>query len=149
MNRYCFWWSNTEHIAWPRADWTWSECEVVSDCVRWGYTSQWWKAANWWWSACSSSFVPPPGPTASFQPPLGVDAMTLQQPWLDEPWSQYRPNDSGSMAKRKKLIRLICKVRGQEFDEEKEVGSYHVSVDDIKLVVKKVANIDLDLRMEE
>ena len=53
------------------------------------------------------------------------------------------------MAKRKKLIRLICKVRGQEFDEEKEVGSYHVSVDDIKLVVKKVANIDLDLRMEE
>lgn len=184
MKRYCFWWSTTDHIAWPRADWTWAECELVSeicatwgkegvwwkneniiwskctgsiptDCAVWGTTNVWWKNVNWWWSQCSGSIpVPPPGPgiTASLHPP-GVDAMTLQQPWLIEPWSPYRQNDSASLArqsKKKRLIKLICKVKGQTYEQEKEVGDMEeISVDDIRMVVKAVSNIDLDVKMEE
>lgn len=175
MNRYCFWWSTTEHIAWPRADWTWSECEIVQDCLVWGKSGVWWKDAKQWWSRCSGSLpsncltwgtagewwkhaawmwkecsgsFQPPTPPLPTHPP-GVDAMTLQQPWLEEPWSPYRPNDSGSLAKRKRLVRLICKVKGMEYDEEKEYKRFEVSADDIRLVVKKVSGIDLDLKLEE
>lgn len=147
MNRVCTKWGNT-NIAWSVSDWTFDECEIVSDCVRWGTTNTWWKAANWKWPECTSSFVPPqPVSGGSLQPP-GVDATTLIQPWLVEPWNPYLPADEKDK-KRKRLIRLICKVKGEEYNEEKQAKSYNITVDDIKLVVKKVAGIDLDLRMEE
>ena len=47
----------------------------------------------------------------------GVDATTLIQPWLEEPWNPYRTGET----KKKKLVRLICKVKGEEFDETKEI----------------------------
>jgi hypothetical protein len=45
--------------------------------------------------------------------------------------------------KKKKLIRLICKVKGIEYDESKEVRDLDVSVEDIKLVINKVLNINV------
>jgi hypothetical protein len=40
-------------------------------------------------------------------------------------------------------------VKGQEYNEEKEVRDFPVTVGDIRMVVKAVANIDLDLKLEE
>jgi hypothetical protein len=50
--------------------------------------------------------------------------------------------------KRKRFIRLLCKVKGEsEYDEKKPVNeNIVVSVDDIKLVVKTVAGIDLNVK---
>ena len=154
MNTICFFWSYTSP-AWNKGDWTWSDCELASEvCAIWGTKNVWWKNANFQWGVCTGSVIPPvPPPTgsivisASLQP-LGVDATTLVQPWLIEPWNPYTAADEHDK-KRKRLIKLICKVKGQTYEEEKRVGDMKISVDDIRMVVKAVSNIDLDVKLEE
>jgi hypothetical protein len=97
----------------------------------------------------SGSSTPPTPPipvsSGSIQP-IGVDATTLIQPWLIEPWNPYKDVEK---EKRKRLIKLICKVKGQTYEEEKVIGTMDISVDDVKMVVKKVLNIDLDVKKLE
>ena len=41
--------------------------------------------------------------------------------------------------KKKKLIRLICRVKGEKvYDEEKEVGDIQIKLEDAELVIKEV-----------
>tara|TARA_B100000287_G_scaffold410604_1_gene439227 strand:- start:231 stop:572 length:342 start_codon:yes stop_codon:yes gene_type:complete len=41
--------------------------------------------------------------------------------------------------KKKKLIRLICRVKGEKvYDEEKEVGEVEIKLEDAELVIKEV-----------
>jgi hypothetical protein len=41
--------------------------------------------------------------------------------------------------KKKRLIRLICRVKGEKvYDEEKEVGDIHIKLEDAELVIEKV-----------
>jgi hypothetical protein len=104
----------------------------------WGTTCVPWKQACWKWSECST--------TEEILQPFGVDATTLIQPWLEEPWNPYR---AGESHKKRKLIKLICKIRGEKYEEEKMMKNFTVTADDVKLVVKAISNIDLDLKMEE
>ena len=48
--------------------------------------------------------------------------------------------------KKKRLIRLICKIKKEEFDETKEVKDIKISIDDIKLTVKVVSGIELRIK---
>jgi len=152
MSNFCFYWVNTS-IQWNNGDWTWSDCETARDvCKVWGTDGQTWNESNMWWSLCFGSGSNPPIPpvpvvTSSFIP-YGVDATTLIQPWLIEPWNPYRANDEHDK-KRKRLIKLICKVKGQTYEEEKMAGMMNISVDDVRMVVKKVLNIDLDVKKLE
>ena len=113
-------------------------------CYRWVFTNVLWKNADWTWSECQ--IVQDILTGIKYD---GVDATTLIQPWLIEPWNPYKQHDSGSLEKRKRLIKLICKVKGQTYKEEKETGTMNISVDDIKMIVKAVSNIDLDVKFEE
>jgi hypothetical protein len=176
MIPFCQLW-NTDSTQWHTSDWTWGECEMVQEicqvwsttkfpwfvanwkwsecsssapsgpCAVWGTTAVPWNQANWKWSECTGSVIPPiPVVVIGNRP--GVDAETLIQPWqlVEEPWNPYI---SSSIDKKKRLIKLICKVKGQTYSEEKEAGDYKVTVGDIRMVVKAVANIDLDLKLEE
>lgn len=145
MITLCSLWS-TENVQWKNSNWTWGECQTVQEiCEVWSRTPFRWNNANWRWSECSSSVIPPiPVVTIGNQP--GVDATTLIQPWLEEPWNPYR---NLSDEKKRRLIKLVCKVRGHKYEEEKELKDFNLSVNDIRMVVKAVANIDLDLRLEE
>ncbi len=146
MIHICSLWS-TENVRWNNANWTWAECEAVQEiCQVWSTTKFPWAGANWKWSECSSSA--PPIPVVTVGNPPGVDATTLIQPWLEEPWNPYTANDEHDK-KRKRLIKLICKVKGREYSEEKEAKDFPITVGDIRTVVKTVANIDLDFRLEE
>ena len=41
--------------------------------------------------------------------------------------------------KKKKLIRLICRVKGEKvYDEEKEVGDTYIKLEDADLVINEV-----------
>ncbi len=145
----CLYWSFTP-IAWSLGDWTWAECELIQEvCAKWGTTGVWWRNADWRWSQCSGSIIPPIPPIVNSGSMRydGVDATTLIQPWLIEPWNPYRAGEIKD--KRKRLIKLICKVKGQTYEEEKEIGTMDISVDDIKMVVKTMTNIDLDVKLEE
>ncbi len=149
ISNTCFSWINA-NVQWKNGNWTWSECELVYYiCSVWGAENSTWKNGNWWWSMCyeSGSISPTPPITSNvvIQPP-GVDANTLIQSWLEEPWQPYR---AGEIEKKKRLVKLICKVKNETFEESKYLNeNIKISTDDIKLVVKKVLNIDLDVKYE-
>lgn len=135
---------NTEIKHWDLATWDWDACPQ-DVCSIWNDEVEDWDLAAWNWDECSGSIPPiPPVVTSSFVQPPGVDATTLVQPWLIEPWNPYTANDAHDK-KRKRLIKLICKVNGKTYEEEKEVGTMNVSVDDVKMVIKKAINIDIKL----
>lgn len=113
----------------------------MSNCVKWGSAGFLWKNANWLWSACGPTTVT----TSSFVQPPGVDATTLVQPWIEEPWNPYRAGEQ----KKKRLIKLICMIKGEKYDVEKEWKNFKITVVDIKLVVDTYSNVDLDVKLEE
>jgi hypothetical protein len=107
-------------------------------CYRWGFANVLWKNANWTWSECQII------EDLLVLQPDGVDATTLIQPWLIEPWNPYRAGEK----KKKKLIRLICKVKGMNYDQSKSASELNVSIDDVQLVIDKMKLVGLDARLE-
>lgn len=79
-------------------------------------------------------------------PIVGVDATQLIPSWLREE-ETFNPLN---VAKRKRFIRLLCKVKGEpEYDESKEVKeNIKITIEDVQLVVKKVAGVDLIITEE-
>ena len=55
----------------------------------------------------------------------------------DMPWTQFDDE------KKKRLIKLICKVQGKTITEEKEVQNYEITVSDIKMLAKEVLGIEI------
>jgi len=110
------------------------------DCFKWGSTGVMWFKANWKWPECGQLI------SAAISPLTGVDASTLIQPWLEQPWNPYR---AGEIDKKKKLIKLICKVNGEIYEEEKEAGDMKISVEDINMIIKEMDKIDLDFKKLE
>ena len=50
--------------------------------------------------------------------------------------------------KKKRVVKLICMVKGQKFEEEKEVEDFTISVDDIDLVLERAKKLRPKLYME-
>jgi NACalpha-BTF3-like transcription factor len=50
--------------------------------------------------------------------------------------------------KKKKVIKLICMVRGQKIEEEKEVEDFEISIDDIELVLERAKKVRPQLFVE-
>jgi hypothetical protein len=129
------------------ADWKWSQCSSSvgppQPCAIWSKTGVLWKNADWRWSECSSSV--PVVSIGGNRP--GVDANTLIQPWIEEPWNPYRAADEEWKRKQqKRLIKMICKVKGQEYAQEKLHQVLNVSVGSIKVVMTQDKNIDLEVK---
>ena len=55
----------------------------------------------------------------------------------DMPWTKFEDE------KKKRLIKLICKVQGKTITEEKEIQDYKIKVSDIKLLAEKVLGIEV------
>ena len=55
----------------------------------------------------------------------------------DEAWTKFDDE------KKKRLVKLICKVQGKTIKEEKEIQNYKVKVSDIKLLAEKVLGIEV------
>ena len=101
-------------------------------CYRWGSTNVKWKDANWKWSECQLVV----DILQYLQP--GVDASTLLPPWLRNP-NRHEVDDvppwERSKDKKERLIRLICKIQGEEIDESKKVNTdITIKAKDIKIV---------------
>ena len=45
--------------------------------------------------------------------------------------------------KKKRLVKLICKVQGKTIKEEKEIQDYKIKISDIKLLAEKVLDIEV------
>lgn len=57
----------------------------------------------------------------------------------DMPWMKWDDGDD----RKKRLIKLICKVQGKTITEEKEVQNYEITVSDIKMLAKEVLGIEI------
>ena len=55
----------------------------------------------------------------------------------NEPWEHWGDE------KKKKLIKLICKVKGETYKKSKYVNDYKIKVSDVKLACKKVLGIEV------
>ena len=55
----------------------------------------------------------------------------------DMPWMKFEDE------KKKRLVKLICKVQGKTITEEKEIQDYKIKVSDIKLLAEKVLGIEV------
>jgi hypothetical protein len=103
-------------------------------CRKWGMTDIQWNLADWKWSECQlvSDII-------QFYNRPGIDASKIykgeEQFWIKD------------HEKKNRLIRLICKVKNEKYDESKEVrNDIKINIDDVKLVVKTVSGIDLDIK---
>jgi len=114
-------------------------------CYKWNCTDNTtdvlWKDANWKWSEC----LLVDEVVAGLQPP-GVPGEWALPPWLRD---QYDPYNQQHKVKRERFIRLIAKVKDKDYDEKKEVNSdIKISIDDVRLVVKAVKGIDVQVTEE-
>ena len=55
----------------------------------------------------------------------------------DMPWTKFDDE------KKKRLIKLICKVQGKTITEEKEIQEYKITVSDVKMLAKEVLGIEI------
>ena len=54
----------------------------------------------------------------------------------DMPWVKNQD-------KKKRLVKLICKIQGKTIKEEKEIQNYKIKISDIKLLAKKVLGVEV------
>jgi len=153
MSEVCQRWGSSK-FPWPMANWKWSQCPTIVPpapgtrvCHSWGTANILWKNANWLWSECQLVIE-----IVQFLGG-GVDATTLIPPWQKQPqypMEEEVPPWEKSKEKKKRLIKLICKVKGETFDESKFVrDDIKIKAKDIKLLVKSMLNIEIDVRKLE
>jgi len=106
-------------------------------CYKWGGCSVKWNLTNWTWSECQliEEII-----SGGNQP--GVDASQLMPSWIIDSKTQTEKE------KRKRFIRLLCKIKGiTAYDEEKLINEkITITVEDIKIVIKAVSGIDLNIK---
>ena len=51
--------------------------------------------------------------------------------------------DQWDKEKKKKLVKLICKVKGKTYDESKYVNDFKIKVSDIKLAAKEILGVEI------
>ena len=66
----------------------------------------------------------------------GEDPIRIEE---DMPWVKWTHEDD----KKKRLIKLICKVKGETITEEKQIKNYKIKISDIKLLAEEVLGIEL------
>jgi hypothetical protein len=104
-------------------------------CPIWSKTNIKWSSANWEWQEC----ILVEEIIQEFQG--GVDASKLYEETYEPSWMK------DDKEKKKRLIRLICKVKDEKYDETKEINTdIKIKIEDVKLVVKTVAGIDLNIK---
>jgi len=102
-------------------------------CYKWGNADVLWNLANWTWSECQL--------VEDIIKGFGPGAPPIFPAWL---------KDDAEEEKKKRFIRLLCKVKGEPlYDEKKEVRTdIKITTKDVEMVVKAVAGIDVTITEE-
>jgi hypothetical protein len=109
---------------------------VAFFCYKWGDCNIQWNLADWTWSECQ--FVEEL--ISEIRP--GIPGEEALPNWLKED-VPYNPYDQ---EKRKKFIKLLCKINKTDYEEEKMSNkNIKISVNDVSLVIKKVSGIDIKI----
>lgn len=96
-------------------------------CEIWGTTEFLWKDADWKWSECR------------LVAELGGPSPDLAK----RPWEEWE------LPKVRRLVHLISKVKGTEYEQIREVKEAQISISDVKLVIEAVSGIEVNVEIEE
>ena len=105
-----------------------------------------WKDADFKWNAAPPSKDYKVGFKASSFPYTWDDVALVEEAVSvggggnileDMPWMKFEDE------KKKRLVKLICKVQGKTIEEEKEIQNYKITVSDVKLLAEKVLGIEV------
>ena len=55
----------------------------------------------------------------------------------DMPWTQFKDE------KKKRLIKLICKVQGKTYSKSKPIKKHTIKISDIKIAAEKILGIEV------
>lgn len=145
MPHICFLW-NSGNIAWKDANWKWSECFTrPPTCFIWNSTDVNWNDADWLWSKCfGEPPIPPIPPVTASLGNLGVDATTLIQPWLEEPWNPYKNSEQD----KERFLELMCRINGVKYEKNKKKKKINVSVNNVK-IAQYASVVDIEFKLEE
>ena len=117
---------------------------MIAICNLWSKSGDLWSNAGFIWGANCNSDSIPPIPILQIGNLPGVDASTLIPPWLhEEPWNPYKKLED---KEKKRVIKLLCKIKGINYNEEKTYNDFDIKVKDIQFIVK---NSGINLKMEK
>jgi hypothetical protein len=51
------------------------------------------------------------------------------------------------LEKKKKFVKLLCKVEGTEFEESKEIKDINIRIQDVELVINEVLGVNLEVKI--
>ena len=57
----------------------------------------------------------------------------------DMPWMKFEDE------KKKRLVKLICKVKGKTYKETKEIDKVKINIKDVKLLIKEALGINVTI----
>ena len=49
--------------------------------------------------------------------------------------------------KEKRFVKLLCKVEGKDYNETKEIKTKYITVEDVKMVLESVLNVNLKIKI--
>lgn len=61
--------------------------------------------------------------------------------------ADYQKVFETSPEKKKKFIKILCKVQGTEYKESKEIRDVSIRIQDVDLVVNEVLGVNLDVEI--
>jgi len=98
-----------------------------------------WEKANFKWSRQHQSLPSGIGPSLPIFTwnDVALVKLALGGGGDEMPWTGWQGE------KKKRLIKLICKVKGKTYKESKEIKNYKIKVSDIKLLAEKVLGIEV------
>ena len=105
-----------------------------------------WEEADFKWSAAPPSENYKPGFKPSSFPYTWDDVALVEEAVAALGGGGVIEDDARWMEnqdKKKRLVKLICKVQGKTIKEEKEIQEYKVTVTDIKLLAEKILGIEV------
>ncbi len=110
-------------VKWGKVFTTWAE-----KVMPWIRTDVRWKCSDWTWGdrAVAEEIVDVSG---------GGDEHAIAG------WEKQYPK------KKKKIIKILCKIKNKKFDESKDYKEIKLTVKDVKLVAKEVLGIDLKVKV--
>ena len=101
-------------------------------CHNWKDANVLWEEANWTWEECQI--------VASFVGTIIEPRSWEQEQYPITPWNPYK-----NLEQKKKLVEILCKINGQEFNEKINIEEIKITVNDARLMAKEVLGIELDV----
>ena len=62
---------------------------------------------------------------------------------IEDPSTYFKENPKD----KKKFIKILCKVEGTKFEENKEVKDVNIRIQDVELVVNEVLGVNLEVKI--